>query len=239
MFDREALKETIFSWESAHALAMASQLAYQDKPAILKHVVTVTWGFDDCQIFSEGETQGFIAWDSDVVVICFRGTESVGDWLANLNIFRESRSYGSVHKGFLQAYQAVEGQIKSILDSASPGGKTVWSTGHSLGGALATVAGVSFERSPLVAGCSAQASIAWGPGGASGKGPYASDVGGRHAIRSVRDRDPRGAVTVGGRGRTGAGGYRRPVHVGHPGRADRRLRSGRSSARASRQAGTG
>jgi hypothetical protein len=32
-----------------------------------------------------GDNAAFVAWDAHAVVVVFRGTESVGDWLRDLN----------------------------------------------------------------------------------------------------------------------------------------------------------
>lgn len=47
-----------------------------------------------------------------------------------------------VHSGFLSAYDAVRPQVFTLLDlitGSMPGVWRVWVTGHSLGGALATL----------------------------------------------------------------------------------------------------
>lgn len=49
--------------------------------------------------------------------------------------------YGKVHSGFYNFYKYLEPQLIEILDRANAKNKTISITGHSLGGAMATIAG--------------------------------------------------------------------------------------------------
>lgn len=72
-------------------------------------------------------------------VILFRGTQSLGDWLTNLNITTSSTESGlSVHDGFNKAFKSMLPQIKKQLDGLK-NIHTFHCIGHSLGGALATL----------------------------------------------------------------------------------------------------
>lgn len=79
------------------------------------------------------------------VIICFRGT--VLDNTFNLNTDIQARlipmaSFGCVHKGFSSAVDSVWAEIKTHILSGKK--QRVWLTGHSLGGALALLAGARF-----------------------------------------------------------------------------------------------
>ena len=152
MFDRLSLETDVFSWKKALALAMASLLAYQKNADGLVHVATKTWGFQECKPFSVGETQGFVAWDEKVVLVSFRGTESVADWLSNLDLLSEERSYGKLHRGFLNSFQIARPLLTVFLTYATAEDKKVWLTGHSLGGALAMIAAAELIDSLSTAG---------------------------------------------------------------------------------------
>jgi triacylglycerol lipase len=148
-FSQESLSDAHFNWRAALSLALASKLSYADE-ATVRSTAIAGWGFQSCEFVEADETQCFVAAGANAVVIAFRGTESLGDWLGNLNASWTTRSYGKVHRGFLAAFQVVEAQLQSALSPL--GGRPVLLTGHSLGGALATVAAAEWQgQVPLTA----------------------------------------------------------------------------------------
>lgn len=138
MFSMQSLKSEGFSWRTALSLAKASELAYQARSAITD-LTTGPWGFSSCTTFDTGDTQGFAAIGQDVVVLAFRGTESPADWIRNIDAVFLERPYGQVHRGFLTAFDFIRNDLGVALASSVIQGKKVWVTGHSLGGALATI----------------------------------------------------------------------------------------------------
>jgi hypothetical protein len=85
-----------------------------------------------------------------LIVISFRGSKSIDNWAANLDFQMEDVSFCSgcrTHSGFLEAWNEVqEGVINAVKDAQtqSPDYKVV-ATGHSLGGAMATVAAAALR----------------------------------------------------------------------------------------------
>ena len=102
------------------------------------------------------DTQGFVAVrhpddGPGMAVVSFRGTQQVRDWMTNLKAHKmavrdagpavglaSSRTMGHVHRGFNRAYKSVEPGIREYLAGFEE--YPLYITGHSLGGALATLA---------------------------------------------------------------------------------------------------
>ena len=145
-FDREALRFGSFSWQNALSLAVASDVAYRVDGDSVVELATEKWGFDGCDTFDRKETQGFVCWDGESVVLSYRGTEkNLGDWIGNLKIKgKNSGHYGKVHTGFYQAFHDAAADVRTLLSHAGATSKRLYLTGHSLGGALAVVAAAEF-----------------------------------------------------------------------------------------------
>jgi hypothetical protein len=96
----------------------------------------------DKDIFDQKETdtQGFLALNDKQIIISIRGTTNFSDWGNNLNAKHVPYSFGPghVHKGYYDAFLS----IKDVLDNYiknNLSNRDVIVTGHSLGGAVATL----------------------------------------------------------------------------------------------------
>ena len=141
-FSASSLAKTSFDWQAALSLALASRLSYGLQAAI-ESMARTTWKLDTCLFIEADDTQCFVASSAGAVVVAFRGTESTGDWLANLNVLGTSQPYGIVHRGFHTGFTVVKSRIEQELRRL-PDRKVVL-TGHSLGGALATIAAAEWQ----------------------------------------------------------------------------------------------
>ena len=99
------------------------------------------------------DTQGYVAIregkdeETAMAVVAFRGTEDINDWKRDANAELvgvalpndpEKKIVGKLHKGFNEGFLSVKTDIEKLLSEHK--NVPVYLTGHSLGGALATVA---------------------------------------------------------------------------------------------------
>jgi V8-like Glu-specific endopeptidase len=143
IFERDALTSEPFTWKSALCLALASKLAYESDAAVI-NTTKVNWNFDTCEFIDIDDNQCFVAMTDTFAMVSFRGTESRGDWFYNANVPGRTRDYGVVHRGFLGAFQAVEYRLQKALSQLN--GRRLLVTGHSLGGAIATIMAAEWQR---------------------------------------------------------------------------------------------
>lgn len=144
-FHLASLSQSTFTWKAALSLALASKLAYESSQSVKSTCLgtSKSWGFSSSEFIDIDDTQCFVALTPEIALVAFRGTESRGDWLRNINVPGRTREYGVVHRGFLGAFQAVESRLRSVLSGI--GGRKLILTGHSLGGAVATVMAAEWQ----------------------------------------------------------------------------------------------
>ena len=149
----------MFRTENAWWCAEASYLAYVRDEAFVAHALEKV-GFAEVRWFDRGGTQGYLAANDDLVLVAFRGTErhELSDIIADLKIgMVPINGHGKMHLGFKEALDRVWGDLHQTLLSLLRERplRPVWFTGHSLGGALAVLAGARFPaaRGVFTFGC--------------------------------------------------------------------------------------
>lgn len=136
MFTIESLNEPGFSWQRALSLASACELSYE-RSHVVENVLKNSWGYQNVRFLAAKNTECLIADSEAHTIVAFRGTKGLGDWIGNLNVIGfDTDNYGTVHKGFYDAFHDVRPQLIPVLPTAKP----IWLTGHSRGGALASIA---------------------------------------------------------------------------------------------------
>lgn len=114
--------------------ALKSKVAY-------KKVVPIGSVYHSCRK-TGADAHSYV--DDDKVLFAFRGTKGIKDLLTNADIRQGVHHVVNgqpmyAHKGFIEQYNSVEKSIMKVVEE-NPGEREYVFTGHSLGGALATLA---------------------------------------------------------------------------------------------------
>lgn len=85
---------------------------------------------------------GFVIDCDDEVIVSFAGSTDPIDWAFNLTISQVPAFGGRVHEGFATRLDHLSSEVLSSVQRFTLHGKPIRVTGHSLGGAVATLAGL-------------------------------------------------------------------------------------------------
>jgi triacylglycerol lipase len=135
------------NWRTALFLARCADLAYSvapDRTALDRGAAEL--GLSASPFYSSPDNQfrGFVGVGRKngqlFRVLSFRGTWEAGNWIANLDYRQEAWFGAELHKGFSDAWGSLWFNLRTALSNAGAADAPLWITGHSLGGALATLA---------------------------------------------------------------------------------------------------
>lgn len=139
-----------WSITNAKGFGRISNIVYESRDGAINLLTRM--GATDVKFFDRGGSQGLIASAGDRIIVAFRGTEpdSIGDWMRDIAVGQRDRSGGEVHRGFADAldeiWPAMMTEVKRLnAERARP----VFLTGHSMGGAMATMAALDLADSGL------------------------------------------------------------------------------------------
>ena len=129
-----------FSYSNALHFAELSNLAYQEEKEFKKAASAM--GYKSVKYFNVDGAQAYGMAKDDYIVLAFRGTEPTqfNDIKADLNALHVNNELGAgrVHKGFKKEVDDIWDQIEDW--TAKRNWKQAYTCGHSLGGAMSTIA---------------------------------------------------------------------------------------------------
>jgi len=141
---------TALSAGNAYWMARISDVVYYkksdkdytpDRAVILENLKDEDPKFMSVEPASQNTAQAILVEHEDYFCLAFRGTDELQDWLDNLGVFPEKVLFGKFHRGFYLSVEDVWTPLfnrYSILRQQKK--RPLFLTGHSLGGAMATIA---------------------------------------------------------------------------------------------------
>jgi triacylglycerol lipase len=139
--------------DTGRAMMWLSQLAYETANPDKIRDILPTWGLAQrALIDNPPDTRlplttacAIVAGGRGATIVAFSGTDplKIGDWITDFSVMPSS---AGIHTGFADASGQIWPRISTALANRPPAERSVFFTGHSLGGALAIVAAARASR---------------------------------------------------------------------------------------------
>ena len=153
----ESVEKLVSNDRKPSLLNLIDKLAYDHEEEKKKLVADLTMlNMKLEKTFDKDGTQAILASADNYLVLAFRGTEamSVRDIKADARAkIKGCTSEGNIHTGFSDAYDNVAIDIQKALNQDDYKDMPLFITGHSLGGALATIAAKKLTHRAGIASC--------------------------------------------------------------------------------------
>ncbi len=153
----KSIEKLVGSSKKAALTKLIDLVAYdheKEKQNLINELQLLRMGL--LETYDVNGTQAILINYADYVVLAFRGTEptSIKDIRSDAKgVTVPCESGGKVHSGFKEAYELVSLDIQTRLKQDDCKNKPLFVTGHSLGGALATVAAKRLTHEAGIAAC--------------------------------------------------------------------------------------
>ena len=119
-----------------------------DGGKILKSLQADDSGFLSVFPIDKGNVEAALVEHEEYLCMVFRGTDEIKDWIDNINASLVEKLFGGFHKGFWEATEEVWSDLKPEYQKKREKKRlSLFITGHSLGGAMATIAAAKLIQS--------------------------------------------------------------------------------------------